>query len=1071
MKHCLAIAVSALWVVRSAPAADPDELLFHLPCDKAAVAAVAAGKRLAQTDLTQVDGKYGKATRFGKAGVLRYATMGNLDRRRGTVCMWVRPNWDAEESTSHALFADGRDFKPANNSLLLWEWHTGLMRFDVRDPKDTYLVCSMREWRRGQWRHVAAAWDCAVGSWLFVDGDLVATKKFTWEPKESETFQFGARQGRAWPADADFDDIRIYGQSLTVGQVRRAMAGRKLQRVRYRSLRLPQEVTPGKAFDAELCFEAPEPLDAGHAAALSMGDLLIATQPLGREATARDGTTTRVVMRATIPAYLYPAPGKHSMSVRIAGTFERDGSQAQGEVLVRLPKRRPAPPLRRMAHIPALPGDGGLLVEGEFFTGDSAQRKAEALVRSARIIDAVPCRKVDEVQCSRTDHAYWENSPATVRELAPGRKFRCVGPQESVTQVKTLHGREHKALAAFSYRLKVMPRPTPHFVVVESINDAERYLEVAIDHPRDSKPAPHLGTSGCGQRVAIHLGVTYSGREYSTDGKPFRQTFMIFPKTDAVEVMISGTKRARFPDARPAAVARIGVYEMLGPLAEFENPITLPPNQPQRSASIFFPAIANIFEKYGFANTSPEARGSTLRLFVDYMRFLGLNRFELRPFQLGTKAYFKAGRFEQASDLDFFAEALPMMQEAGIDVVPRVMYLHCYHKLLEDDKENCQHSADGTIQSFGREGPIPDPLRPPVQKVVLDSIQAMLEACEGYKNVPAVGFDTSIGGLYWNRSAPTSHTGYSQWNVAQFAKDTGAALPKGLDTPRSRFEWIQANAWPQWIDWRCRKWHALCTRIRDMARAKGKKLELSVRIMPREEFWTEGVPIKEIYRYTGYDPDLFRHETDIQMDYFIRVNSDRYFGRPWWKPWFYDPRQPGLFQSKEPRHVEMYYNYWEIPRHPWGFRVGPGSPVGRNFFEPLTYSLRTLNPHDVTFFNWFRATIGREFEVREFCRAFRALPAVDPRDFDGSIEAEPMDERLWVKWFGDRLAVVNDAGYERDVTLSIPLAEPNDVSVVDAAFNHPIETRTQRRTLSVRLSLRQFDLRTLVFVRQAEGGL
>ena len=390
------------------------------------------------------------------------------------------------------------------------------------------------------------------------------------------------------------------------------------------------------------------------------------------------------------------------------------------------------------------------------------------------------------------------------------------------------------------------------------------------------------------------------------------------------------------------------------------------------------------------------------------------------------------------------------------------MYLHSYHTLLEDDEENFQHSVDGTIQSFGREGLIPDPLRPPVQQVVLDSIRAFLEACEGYTNVPAVGFDTSIGGLYFNRKAPTSHSGYSRWDVEQFKKDTGTHVPDGLDTPQQRFDWLKTNAWDKWIAWRCATWHRLCTQIRDLAKAKGKTLELSVRIMPREEFWTEGVPIKEIYRYTGYDPDLFRDEPDINMDYFIRINSDRYFGKWWWKPWFYDPRQPGLFASKEPRHIELYFNYWEIPFHPWGFRVGPGAPVGRNFFEPLTHAMRTMNPYDVTFFNWFRASIGREFEIRELSRAFRALPAIRPRDFDGHVEAEPMDERLWVKWFGDRLAVVNDAGYPRTVTLAVPAKTPKATRLFDATLCRDVAATAGSKDLTARLHLRPFDFRTLI---------
>ena len=1028
---CIAAGV-LLSVTRSAQAG---EWLFRLSGDEPTPGAA------------QVAGRYGRGLGLTAKTPLTFPAEGRVDRRRGTVCLWVRPHWDAEATTSHVFFADDRDFKPGNNSLLLWEWHTGLLRFDVRDAKDQYLVHSVKTWRRGEWRHVAAAWDCEVGTRLYLGGDLVASKAIQWEPKPSKAFLVGGKPGRPWPADADVDDLRIYGFALNVGQVQRVMEGRELHRVRYMGLDAPAAVTVGQPFDAALRVDWQERDDECQAELL-LDDSLIASVSVSA------GTRT-VKARAAVPHYLYPAPGKHTLTLRIRGALGENEDRAQREVVVRLPAAEDLP-----RSVPA-PDGAGLWLASEFLTGPAARGRSGS-------VDAVPCRLVDAVDCTKTDHGYWENAPATVEELAPGRRFRCVGPQDKVTQVRLRRKREHKALAAFSYRLECKPRPTPHLVVVESINDAERYLEVAIDHPRDSRPAAHLAASGCGRREAIHLSVTYTGREYSTDAAVFRQAFMIFPKTDAVEVAISGTARGRYPDAKPAAVSRIEVYEVAAPLARLANPLMLPEGQPQRTVSIFFPAVHNLFEKYGFTYGSAQSRASTLRLFVEYMRFMGVNRFEFRPFLLSERALFKTDKFEQSGDLDIFAEALPIMGEAGIQVVPRVMYLHSYHKLLEDDPENFQHSADGKVQAFGREGPIPDPLRPPVQKVVLDSIQAFLDACEGHDNVPSVGFDTSIGGLYWNRRAPTSHTGYSQWNVAQFAKDTGTALPGGLDTPKQRFDWLKAHGWDRWITWRCRRWHAFVAKIRDMAQARGKTLELSVRVMPREEFWTDKVPIREIYRYTGYDPALFAGEAGIRMDYFIRINSDRYFGRPWWKPWFYDPRQPELFLSKEPRHVEMYFNYWELPFHPWGFRVGPGSPVGRNFFEPLTYAVRTLNPHDVTFFCWFRASIGREMEIREFARAFRALPAVEPRDFDGRIEPQPADERLWVKWFGDRLAVVNDSDRPREVTLRIPRKQAASPNVFDAAHHRAADARVEGDALAVRLTLRPFDMRTLVFLGRSQ---
>ncbi len=1039
------LAVALLGLVSiCADAQDQGRLLFQLPRGEEI-----SPKPLRQQNAQLVQGRNGKALRFGDASLLEFPTEGNLDRARGTVCLWLKLNWDAAEPSSHALFSDDRKFEKGNNSLTLWEWHVGLLRFDVRDDSDQYLTADVKGWVKGEWHHVAAAWDCQAGSFLFVDGDLKASKRFTWAPKPSQTFQFGCARGGQWPADADIEDVRIYNCVLTPGQVRHVMSGSKIQPVQYVGLECPDSITVGEEFESTLLFETPEELE-GECKVV----LILDSTEIGHVLPRLDTSSTshRARIRTVVPAHLYFAPGKHRLRMEITGAFGANAQRAEKNLVLRVPPHKSVSP--------ALSEPRSLPLQAEtFLAGGRIVGREEAL----RSVDAVPVRLVDDVDCAKTDHGYWENSPATVEEIA-GTRFRCVGPQDKVTRLRKRNKHEAKELAAFSYRLKVVPRPTPHLLVIESVNDAERYLEVAVDHPRDSAVAPHLLAAGTGDPTAIHLSVTYTGREYAADGKTFRQAFMIFPKSDVVEVMISGTARANWPEARPAAVSRMWMYEVAASLGELANPILEPEGQPKRTVSIFFPAINLLFEKYGFADTGAEMRAQTLRLFMDYMRFMGLNRFELRPFQLGPRCYFKTDNFEQAGDLDFFAEALPIMKEAGVACVPRVMYLHSYHKLLQEDEDNFQWATSGKIMGFGREGPLPDPLRPQTQKIVLDSIAAMLGACKGYDNVPEVGFDTSIGGLYgWEFRDPSSLTGYSKWDMAEFAKETGVRVPDDLDTPARRHEWVKANCWQKWIQWRCVSWGRFISRIRDLVAAEGKKLELSVRIMPREEFQTERISIRDIYLQTGYDAALFRSEPGIIMDYFIRINSDRYFGRPWWKPWFYDSQQLGLFDSPELRHAELYFNYWEIPWHPWGFRVGPGSPVGRNFFEPITYLLRNFNPCDLTFFNWFAGTIGREFEVREFCRVFRALPAVAPRDFDGTVLPAPADEGLWIKWFGDRLAVVNDSPQEREVTLRLPNKTGR---VADIALGCLADARPDVGGVSVRLRLRAFDTRALVLLPQ-----
>jgi len=1071
--------VLVLMVLQAAAWAE-EGMLLHVTFEKGTAATFAAGNPEAKggQGAALVDGKYGKAVRLAPGSPLAYDAEKNLDKRRGTVCMWIRPTWAGNEYRNHGLFRDDLPFKTGENGFYLWHWCVGTLRFDVRDQGDNYLTSDIKGWKAGEWHHIAATWDCKEGTRLFADGMLLTTKNFSYEPKPATKITVGSNLDGADPGLADIDDVRIYNYPLTAAQIRRVMSGRELETVEYRGLKVPAEVTVGVPFECGLEVGVARPLTGPYRIAFFLDGLKIGDARLD---TAKSGMEAGVIrvggLKVTVPEWLYFGAGKHTLSARIAGTVEKGPENATTTITVRVARRTTsaryelAPDgavLRNGRPLLRRGGDCGLLLEGVFYAADEAgMAKARELVKSGRITDAVRCRLVDEVDCTRKDHGFEENAPTTVAELAPGRKFRLVGKAEEVKDARKRHGREMKLLPAFSYRLRVMPRPTPQLLVVESVNDVERNLEVAVNAARDSALARHLEGAGIGARDLIHLGVTYTGGEYETDGKVYRSVFMIFPKSDAIRVMITGAAGARGIDAKPAAVSRMAVYEPVDSLGEMSNPLCLPEGYPQRTVGLFYPHVALMFDRYGFPNAGKETRARTVRLFMDYCRFLGFNLFEFRGFYLSEKTTFKCKEFEQASDLDIFDEFVPAAQSEGIAVVPRVMYMHCYWRLFEGDDENFQQGADGKIRKFGREGPIPDPLRPNVQGVVKRSFRAMLERARPFDNVIGVSFDTSIGGLYFDhpmRPTTQAEVGYSKWDVTAFSKETGIGRELASMDHGARYEWLRENAWDEWIGWRCKRWHKFMCELRELVKGYGKDklFVLRVRIMPQQEWAEQGTPLDRICRECGYDPALFRDERGIRMDWFIRVNADRYFRRPYWKPWFYDPAQPGLYRTAEPRSMEIYFNYWELPRHPFGFRVGPGSPAGRAFFEPFTYAMRVMNPCSLTFFNWFRGTIGHEFDAREFVRAFRALPAVEPKEFDGKLEADPPSERLMVKWFGDRLGVVNDSPAGRKVKLVAPVR--GDVKeVFDAAMNVPIPAKVGDGHAEFALQLRPYDFRTVVF--------
>lgn len=1019
-----------------------------------------------------VEGKFGRALDLGTGQRVMLRTEGNIDRARGTVCMWIKPHWAGDLYQNHVFLQDDLPFETGANCLRLWHWCVGLARFDVRDEGDRYITSPVKSWRAEEWHHLAATWDTSQGTGLYIDGHKAAARQFEYQSKPSPRLILGGIP-TGDDALATLDDLRIYDRPLTPDQVRRVASGRPIEAVEYLSARGPAQVAVGEPFKVSLRFRAPQGLTGPYEvraqlAAIPLGELALQQlPPPGREATAGP-------LEVTVPAYAYPPPGRQTLSLRVSGAAHVRPERADLPVTLVYPSAPAAPRwsvsdsgavLRNGKPFRAEPG-WGLLVRGEFLGADRADEVNE-LVASGAIIDALPCRLVDEVDCSTDGHGFHETAPSAVEELLPGRKFRLTGEQEDVTETGKRLDREFKVLPGFSYDLSVAPRPTPHVVVVESVDDGERYLEVAIDAAEGSALDPHLQQSGMGARDAMNLCVTYNGREYEPSGRTYRESYLVFPKTDRISVMITCSRHSQgLKSSAPAAVSHIWVYEAALPLRQLPNPVTEPKTGPKRSIGLFDPEIGGMFERYGFTNAGPESRGQTLRRFVDYSRFLGFNRYEFRPFQLSERAYFHCRQFDMAGDLDMFQEFLPLAREAGIAVLPRVMYLHSYHRMLEDDPDNFQQTRTGETLTFGREGPIPDPLRPAVQKVVMDSFEAMLEATAGFRGVvPGLCYDTSIGGLYEYRDGPSSEVGYSASNVRDFCDELGLQLPASVTDHQSRYDWLRENHWEAWLDWRAQRWHDFVCALRDRVKQDGADREfvLSLRVMPRQQ-WADGeASLEQVYRQCLYAPGMFRDERGVRMSWFTRINADRYFGKLWWKAWFCDPAQPELTHTPEPRGHEMYYNYWELPTHPWGFRVGPGSPVGRAFFEPYTYALRTMDPEYILVFCWFRGSYGHEADLREWARAFRALPAVTPRDFEGRATPQSDDEHLWIRWFGPRLAVLNDGPEARDVTLDIPPPHKGVNEVFDANTCRAVPMTMAGDSLRVRLALRPYDLRPLIF--------
>lgn len=1032
-----------------------------------------------------LDGKTGQAAEFPAGSVATYPAKGNLSKASGSISFWLRPNWDGDDGLSHGLVADVSNFNDKlQNTFYLWKWSTGQLRLDLRSPADPYLTYDVRNWKAGEWHHVGATWDSRQGLALFVDGECVARRDSSYDVVNATQFNVGGDWAGNGTANAAFDDLRVYPVALGASQMAAVMKGLPLEEATVTKLTSPPQVVVGRPFTLQVQAMAPAALTREYPLVISIDGVEIASVPAAPACKlwAAGKPVDLLPVTITIPPYLRVPTGKRKLSAELAGTVPGPSAVATlAEVWVASPASRAGhsygfgdkgQPVRDGKPFPPVGAGEGLLYQGAFYVNDETGRaKATELIKAGLAQDALPCRLIDAVDCTTKSHNFVEYGKSELLNLATGLTFRVTGSPDSVDLKVAAGGQGQRALPGFGYTLANVALPVPHVLVAELPNDCERYTEIAIDAASGSGLAPHLAASGPGDTRLIDLSTVYTGREYPCDGQPLRHSILFYPKSDACEVTV--TTSARDTGKQPengAAVSRLWVYQLLDEEAGLYNDVALPHNEPSRSVSLFFPEHRFLYTQWGFSGLGEQQRRASLLSFFDYMKFMGVNRLEFHPVSFGMNCYYNGGKLPNAANYDVFDDILPLAEAKGIDVVPALDGLAFYDKSPEFTRDSFQLDKDGkTVRHYF--GDVPDPLRPEVQQRLLTFLSEFSDRVRGSKCVPFISFkvDGKMGTCYSGDAAnrPPEEAAYSEWDIQRFEQATGRTVGGTAGDAPSRYAALRAKPelWAAWLDWRCQATRELWLKARDVVASRGNRQLLVKTILPSNfpgrfnQWQEEKLSPLDILRGHGVDPRLFAQEKGLRMSRAMMVGADRYFGEEADKTFFYDDRLAPLYDTAEGSETELYSVYWELPTHPKGFRVGPAAGPGRAFFEPLTYTLRVNNPYNLTFYNWYPGTIGHEIELRRFIRAYRALPAVQPRAFEG--EVHPRDPHVSVRWFGNKLAIINDTDQARKVRVTFPKKLTFGTRINDLATGLELLRFEGKTTTRVEVDLQAWDLATL----------
>lgn len=223
----------------SAAGADP---LFRLDFDQS-FEAEAAG-RTEPLDMGQapqrVEGIAGKAALFNDGQVLAYAAADNLNKTEGTLSLWFQaPAAGISTGGPWTLFREEGPDRAGSTALKVELFPGRFLRVSIQDPKNAQMFFrELNTWAGEDWHHVAVTWNAKKGSFLYVDGEPVATGWMpAWEPQNFERFLVGAGSVEGQnAARVALDELSIYDRELTVKEVREAYAAYRAFRADVRVL-------------------------------------------------------------------------------------------------------------------------------------------------------------------------------------------------------------------------------------------------------------------------------------------------------------------------------------------------------------------------------------------------------------------------------------------------------------------------------------------------------------------------------------------------------------------------------------------------------------------------------------------------------------------------------------------------------------------------------------------------------------------------------------------------------------------------------------------------------------------
>ena len=978
------------------------ELLFHAPFDGSADAKFAKGAAapVCAEHLSFAEGKRGQAVRLTRAAksALAYSAPGNLVPERGTVSLWFK-----REGPDKGHSADGREIwrdlfaNPAPSgerigSGQLWFWfHGQRLRADVSDDDDSFSTWGGA--LEDDWTHLAVTWDEA-GARIFVNGRALGDSGDSASPMKRALASRGELLTFA----------REVFKTFCVG-------------CRGKGYQFDGLIDDLRIYSA--------PLTREQIRELYRREKVIEITATGVWAVA--GEDAVVAAKATSPAGC-DLSKLHWCLCDASGAVVTSWKQSVAGHAKSLKFNLPAGAYRlRATDGTSFCGD----VPVNVFRRDNPYELADAKGEGRPVnLKLVQTLTLDSTPPSDRFHAV---GPVTVKRLG-ATPYLEAGP---------------KAGNRFALRFNLDTNAPLHCFEIDYPDDAVRTADLLIQTTRRS-----------GSDYTMQVGYA-AGDEYRNTGRVLTHRCLYWTSVPEV-ALVAMTAR----DGAPAAIASVRVYRVEGgalpPAMIHDSHPDKPRHIPHRSVVLYYedPAIG-----YDFA--VPKSNGhepSDLENLIDraaaLMKYTGENVLAYP----GAWYHGLIGeRYNPRNHApDFLSAWYAKFDCEGLSIYPT---LNPNTMPVPEDLVTRQSMLDGTLHdspiaihdtgkpNWGGWHDSPPNFNfhhPKVRHYIDDMIDTLLDQGAAHPSFKGVCLHVT---RHCMLTFGDDISGYNDYTVQAFAK------AKGLNIPVSKEDllrgvayaaWLRANAWEDWIQWRCDQVTEFYAREAQKLAERRSDLKLWINYMipaniGHPDFMTPGFMERQ-HRACGLDrarltkeiPNLILCQTMVPADYRWR-KPDRYpspAARDHQRmldtlPGFY-----ALLKGAARPWVHQHDRYWEsaigrnvkknasnslscdwLDECPW--RVTTINPSGvnalRHFVEPLRYG----DVLGVSKGGFLVGTYGMEDVLVPFVQAFRALPAVV---FDDVGAAAPDGVRLrqktyeGVSWF----YVVNTEAKPVRVKLEVP---------------------------------------------------